>query len=66
MKVVMSIMDTGAWSLDLTAQTPTEKAMLAAVSQGYDVKCACGAVGTSEEPVLHITGESGTQVRIGP
>ena len=38
MKAVMSIDASGSWTLTLSAQTRTEKAMLDAVAKGYGVK----------------------------
>jgi hypothetical protein len=59
MKAVMTITDSGSWSLELTADTPAEAAMLTAVQRGHGVACTCGGAGSPEVPVLIVTGDKG-------
>jgi len=58
MKAILSIGTQGTWCVDITADTPSEKAILDAVAKGYGVKCECS--GTPE--TLKITGYSSDTV----
>jgi uncharacterized protein YfiM (DUF2279 family) len=41
MKSVMSITNNGSWTIELTAETPTEAQMIDAASKGYGMTVEC-------------------------
>ena len=57
MKAMMTIKSDASWSLELTAESPTETAMLNAVMKGYGVNVNSGLAGDAENPILVINGE---------